>query len=406
MAARLIVRADHGFEGERPLDGAVAVFVEDGRITGVGAGREPPPEGWPVADFPGATVLPGLIDMHVHLCGDGGPNALERLPGFGDDQLAAVIDDGLRRHLAAGVTTVRDLGDRRWAVLERRDAARPGHPTIVASGPPITSVRGHCWHMGGEVAGPDQLRAAVRERAERRVDVVKVMASGGGTTPGSDVLGCQFTLDELRTVVDEAHAAGLPVTAHAHALSAVEQALAAGVDGIEHCSFATVSGVRAPAAVVEDLARQRVVVCPTLGQAVGVAPAPALVAGLARAGLTPETAAQASVQVLAELHRHGVVVVSGTDGGISPAKPHGILPRAVAALLDSGIPTADALSSATAAAAGHCGLAARKGRLRPGLDADLLLVDGDPLTDITALERIRAVIVGGRWIVGGPRGSQ
>jgi imidazolonepropionase-like amidohydrolase len=233
-----------------------------------------------------------------------------------------------------------------------------------------------------------------------------VMASGGGTTPGSDGLGCQFTLDELRTVVDEAHAAGLPVTAHAHALSAVEQALAAGVDGIEHCSFATVAGVRAPAAVVEDLARQRVVVCPTLGQAVGVAPAPALVAGLARAGLTPETAAQASVQVLAELHRHGVVVVSGTDGGISPAKPHGILPRAVAALLDSGIPAADALSSATAAAAGHCGLAARKGRLRPGLDADLLLVDGDPLTDITALERIRAVIVGGRWMVGGPRGSQ
>ena len=264
-AARLIVRADHGFDGERPLDGAVAVFVEEAQITVVSTATEPPPEGWPVADFPSAMVLPGLIDMHVHLCGDGGPNALERLPGFGDDQLAAVIDDGLRRHLAAGVTTVRDLGDRRWAVLERRDAARPGHPTIVASGPPITSVRGHCWHMGGEVAGPDQLRAAVRERAERRVDVVKVMASGGGTTPGSDVLGCQFTLDELRTVVDEAHAAGLPVTAHAHALSAVEQALAAGVDGIEHCSFATVSGVRTPAAVVEDLARQRVVVCPTLG---------------------------------------------------------------------------------------------------------------------------------------------
>ena len=128
MAARLVVRASRGFDGERSLAGGAAVFVVDGRITDVGRIAGPLPDGWPVADFPDATLLPGLIDMHVHLCGDGGPSALERLPGFGDDQLAAVIDDGLRRHLAAGVTTVRDLGDRRWAVLERRMMPGPGAP--------------------------------------------------------------------------------------------------------------------------------------------------------------------------------------------------------------------------------------------------------------------------------------
>jgi imidazolonepropionase-like amidohydrolase len=380
------------------------VFVEDGRITDVTTGPEPPPDGWPMADFPNATLLPGLIDMHVHLCGDGGPNALERLPGFADDQLAAVIDDGLRRHLAAGVTTVRDLGDRRWAVLERRDAATPGLPTILASGPPITSVRGHCWYMDGEAAGAEQLRAAVRERAERGIDVVKVMANGGVSTPGTDVLACQFTLDELRVVVDEAHAAGLPVTAHAHALVAVEQALAAGIDGIEHGGCLTESGPRPTPAVVEALARQRVAVCPTLGQIPGLTPPPHLVALLARAGLTPEQA-PARTRVIAALHRHGVTLVSGTDAGVAPPKPHGILPRAVAALLDSGVPVTEALASATGVAAGHCGLADRKGRLRPGLDADLLVVDGDPLTDIAALERVIAVMIGGHWAVGGPGGS-
>ena len=159
MAERLVVRAPRGFDGECVLPGGVSVLVDDGRIAAVEAADAPLPDGWPVAEFADTTILPGLIDAHVHLCGDAGPGALERLPGFDDAHLAAVIDDALRRQLAHGVTTVRDLGDRRWAVVDRRDAGTTGLPTIVASGPPITSVRGHCWHMGGEAAGPDQLRS-------------------------------------------------------------------------------------------------------------------------------------------------------------------------------------------------------------------------------------------------------
>jgi imidazolonepropionase-like amidohydrolase len=397
MAGRSVVRAGHAFDGSAALPGGAAVFVEDGRILAVEPAAAPIPDDWPVYDFPDATLLPGLIDLHVHLCADSGIGALDRLPSFSDEELAAVIDESLRTQLAAGVTTVRDLGDRRWAVLERRDAGTPGRPTILASGPPITSVRGHCWHMGGEAQGAAQLRAAIAERAERGVDVVKVMGSGGGLTAGTDILGVQFTDEELRVAVDEAHAAGLRVTTHAHGLTAVQQALAAGSDGIEHCTCLTPSGHRPTPEVLEALVEQQVTVCPTLGRDPSVPAPPTLVAMMARAGQTPESGRIERLAMVGTMHAAGVVVVSGTDGGIGPAKPHGILADAIGELTESGFSPADALASATSVAARQAGLDGRKGRLHPGHDADLLLVDGDPLADVTALARVDAVMVGGRW---------
>jgi imidazolonepropionase-like amidohydrolase len=267
-------------------------------------------------------------------------------------------------------------------------------PTIVASGPPITSTGGHHWSMGGEVEGADQLRAAVRERAARRVDVVKIVASGGNLTPGTDVIACQFALDELRLVVEEAHDAGLPVTAHAHALPAVEQAIDAGVDGIEHCSCMTTSGIQMPEELLESVAEHGFAVCPTLGKLGD--------AGLSRhvAALTQRTGMswEARVAQVGRMQRAGVVVVSGVDAGISDAKPHGILAEAVADLVAGGISTADALASATSVAALACGLGKRKGRLRAGYDADLLLVDGDPIAQVASLGHVEAVMVRGQWV--------
>src|SRR5262249_15326808 len=156
----------------------------------------------------------GLIDMHVHLCADSEMGAIDRVAEHTDVQLDGVIEQALSAQLAAGVTTVRDLGDRRWSVLNWRDRQRAGGlgypcPTIVASGPPLTSRGGHCWSMGGEVDGKDELVAAVAERAERGVDVVKIMASGGMSTLGTDVLACQFAFDELCLAVEESHRVGL-----------------------------------------------------------------------------------------------------------------------------------------------------------------------------------------------------
>jgi len=374
------------------------VLVDDGRIAGVEPGAVPAPEDCQVLDVPGGTVLPGLVDAHVHLCADGTDGTLDRIGEAGQDAMAAVIEQSLRHHLAAGVTTVRDLGDRRFAVLDWRSSARGGavYPAVVAAGPPITSVGGHCANMGGEAAGADQLRAAVRDRAGRGVDVVKIMTSGGFATTGTQVMLCQFTLEEVRVVVGEAHAVGLPVTAHAHGLPAVHMAMAAGADGIEHCSFLTDKGPSQSGQDLARLAEAGTAVCPTPGMAGTPEPTPNAAALLAKLGMTFEQVMEMNKRRVGQMHAAGVRVVSGSDGGIAAAKPHGLLPASVAFLVEGGVSTVAALASATVLAAAACGLGDKKGRLRAGYDADLLVVDGDPVADIGALARPAAVFAGGR----------
>lgn len=397
--ARVAVRAGRAFDGHRPMPAGALVLCADGKIAGVEPAAAPVPDGWPVADYPDGTVLPGLIDCHVHLCGDSRTGALDRLQGYRDEELDQVIQTALRDQLAAGVTTVRDLGDRKWAVLAWRDRVAAGTagfpaPAIVASGPPITTRGGHCWFMGGEAATAAELRAAVRERADRGADIVKVMASGGTMTPGTDVLACQYTPELLRAVVDEAHARGLPVTAHAHGLPAVIQAADAAADGIEHCSCLTRHGIHQPAELLDRLAANHTFVCPTMGIAPGITPPPAVLAMQHRTGTT-----WADRQAMtAKLHHAGVTLVSGADSGISAGKTHGILALAIADLVTAGIPAAAALASATSTAARACGLGGRKGRLRPGYDADIIVVAGDPLARITALTHIQAVYLAGQAI--------
>jgi imidazolonepropionase-like amidohydrolase len=393
------VRAGRAFDGERVVSGGALVLFDGGRIVGVEPGAASAPDGCEVLEAPGGTVLPGLVDAHVHLCADGADGSLDRIEEPSEDGMAAVIGESLRRHLAVGVTTVRDLGDRRFAVLNWRSSIQSGggvYPAVVTAGPPITSAGGHCANMGGEAAGEDQLRRAVQERAERRVDVVKVMVSGGFATAGTQVMLCQFMLEELRVVVGEAHAAGLPVTAHAHGLPAVHMAMAVGVDGIEHCSFLTDKGVSQSAEDLARLAEAGTSVCPTLGMAGVLVPTPNAAALLDKLGMTIEQVMEMRKRQVGQMHAAGVRVVSGSDGGIAAAKPHGLLPISVAFLVEGGVSTVAALASATSLAAAACGLGDRKGRLRAGYDADLLVVDGDPVADIGALARPTAVFAGGR----------
>ncbi len=384
-------RADTAFDGEAVVPGGALVLVEGDRIVGVERGSAATPADCEVVHMPNATLLPGLVDAHVHLCADGGRQALDQLPELSPHDIDQIINRSLRQQLTAGVTAVRDLGDHEWAVVERSRTA-DGRPTVVAAGPPITSIRGHCSSMGGAVAGADQLRRAVRERAERGADVVKVMASGGAMTPGTDIRSCQFTLDEVRLVVEEAHRLGLPVTAHAHGLPAVEQCLNAEVDGIEHCSCLTAEGFRPSPGLAERLAGAGTNVCPTLGRAPGVEPAPQVRAMMERHGVTWELL----LDHVAGLQRAGVRLVGGSDAGISPPKPHGVLPEAVIDLAECGMDPTAALAAATSVSAAACGLAGRTGKLRPGLDADLLIVDGDATRDLTALRQVRMVVSRGR----------
>jgi imidazolonepropionase-like amidohydrolase len=248
--------------------------------------------------------------------------------------------------------------------------------------------------------GVEQVRAAVAEHADRGVDLVKVMASGGMVTEGSDVMGVQFTPEELAAGVEAAHARGLRLVAHAHSLAGARHAVQAGVDGIEHFSCLTDDGSVTPDDLLEEIAGRGIVVDPTAGIDQARVPPPdrlppLLRSTLERLGLDFKTLPKVRAAQLTRAREHGVTVVTGTDAGIAPTKAHGGVWRAVLDLLDAGYSMEAALATATSGAADVFGLSEATGRLRNGLAADLLVVDGDLSRDPQALGRPVAVLVRG-----------
>lgn len=404
MGTTWAVRADHAFDGERFLPGGATVLVEGDRIVGVEPRAYDVPAGVAVTDAAG-TLLPGLVDCHVHLVAAGAfpgtPGSLEWAGTAPHDAVDDVVSASLRAQVAAGVTTVRDLGDVGFRVLAHRGREAEGLPRVVAAGPPVTIPLGHCHYLGGEVDAddPPTLHRAIEERVDRGVDLVKVMASGGFLTPGSDQLGAQFDVGPLRTMVDAAHAAGLRVVSHTHSIVGAEVALEAGVDGLEHFTCLAAGGAGASPELLDRVAAAGVTVDPTLGNdpsrfpPVSAMP-PHILEMLERLGITDRDEHFARMARNAGLLReHGIRVVSGLDAGAMPAKPHGHLWRSVDQLVAGGWPVDEALATATSAAADDCGVEA--GRLAPGRLADLLVVVGDVASDVTALSRPSAVWVGG-----------
>ncbi len=389
-------RAAEAFDGSAFL-GPATVLVEGESIVGVERGHPDLPDAVDVATYDG-TILPGLFDCHVHLVADSTVGSLERAGSMSDDELDAVIRASLAVQVAAGVTTVQDLGDRSYRTLEAR--ALPGLPRVRAAGPPLTVEGGHCHFLGGSASGVDGVRRAVEEHAAHGVDVIKVMASGGMLTQGTDSFGVQFGADELRALVEASHAAGLKVRAHAHSLAGIRHAAAAGVDGIEHFTGLTEEGLRMPDAVLEQVAAAGVEVCPTIGSDPAKMPrpdqmSPGLRATLERLGLDFPSLRASLIEQISRARGHGVRLVSGTDAGIAPARAHGVLPWGVLDLVAADYPVADALATATSGAAESCGIAGVTGRLARGLAADLLVVDGDLSREPEALLRPVAVVVRG-----------
>lgn len=398
------VRAPHAFDGTRFLPGGATVLVEADRIIGVEPGGYDVPHDCPVTSYDG-TLLPGLFDAHVHLVADGRLGSLERAPALPDDEVDATIRQSLRQQAAAGVTTVRDLGDTRYRTLRFRDFPEPGAPRLVAAGPPLTVPDGHCHFLGGAITGVEQARRAVLERHERGVDVIKVMASGGMVTAGTDVLGVQFSPAELAAVVGAARAVGLQVLAHAHSLAGIRHALAAGVDGIEHFTGLTADGIQVPDDVLDQVATRGAALDLTLGfDRVGLAampsPPPHVQQAMARAGMDFESAYAARLAIASRIRERGIRVVAGSDSGVGPLKRHGTVVASVIDLPLAGYSPAAALATATSLAADACGLGHVTGVLRPGLAADLLVVRGDLEDDVTRLRDVAAVLVRGESVAG------
>lgn len=377
-----------GRAGERVVDGAV--LVEDGTIAAVGRNTEIRAQAGPEAaelSFPDATVLPGLINCHVHLAFAPGPELVATLRAADDRHLLLAMAGRAQQLLNCGVTTARDLGDRGALAVQVRDAITEGTlvgPRILAATAPLTPPGGHCWFLGGEVDGEAQIRAQVRRNAEAGADVIKVMASGGSLTPGGAAMWeVQFGVAELAAAVDEAHRRGLRVAAHAHGTQSIRTAVEAGVDTVEHCTWLTGPGAFEPCAdTAARMATAGVAVCPAnsgdwrrLATAIG------------------EDRARRLVGRIRWLADQGVPLIAGTDAGLTP---FGDFPAALARTAEWGFSAAEIIEMATARAATALGLSDTAGRLAPGLSADLLVVAGDPLADLTALQRPELVLARGR----------
>jgi imidazolonepropionase-like amidohydrolase len=385
-----VVRAARLFDGESArVVHASMLVVDAGRIAAVEPGPIESPSDVEVVDLGDVTLLPGMIDAHVHLGFDAGPHPVAQMLADSDATLLLRMRLAARRALAAGITTVRDLGDRNYLGVTLREWFRSGAelgPEIIAAGPPITVTGGHCHFMGGEADGELEVRRGVRTRVKAGVDVIKIMATGGHMTHGTNPSLPQYTVAELHAAVDEAHRLGRRVTAHAHGPAGIANAVSAGVDCIEHCSFRVDGGRQPDPRLIERIAEQRIAVSPT----VGAAPTN-------RPGIS--TLAESFFPILEDMHRAGVRLIGGTDAGISPAKPHDVLPYAVAFLARAGLTNVEALAAATSGCADACGVADRKGSLAPGMDADFFAVAGDPTRDPGALLNVTAVFRGGSRVV-------
>lgn len=383
-----------------------AVDVVAGRITAVGAVRAlpPAPPGATVRDLGDATLLPGLVNAHVHLAFAGTEDVVERFvaaQAAGGGPLLATGRANLAAAVGSGVTTVRDLGTpSAVATVLRDEVARgvtPG-PAVVTSTAPLTTPGGHCHFLSHEMpAGSDPARFVDRAVAEG-AEVIKVFASGGNLTRGSSPLARQFDRQTLTAIVAAAARHGAGVAVHAHGRDSVADAVAAGAATIEHCTFATPAGPVVDRQVLVRMAAAGIVAVPTIATGPPVVDLDSLPPDLRDKLARIIRDFPSFLNVVRMILDAGVEVALGTDAGI-PQVPFDNVPATLAYYVEAlGMTPEETLRSATTVAARACGLADR-GMLRPGLRADLLAVDGDPLRTVTDLARTRLVVVGGHAIV-------
>jgi imidazolonepropionase-like amidohydrolase len=376
--------------GAEPVRGR-SVIVEGGRIASV-VDDSRLPRGTRM-DLAGCTLLPGLINCHVHLClgAEADPTRPMREEPVALTAIKAAAR--ARQTLEAGVTTVRDLGGRDHCELGLRRAILEGWvpgPRIVAAGRPVCMTGGHGHWLAREADGPDEVRRAVREQLKAGADVIKIIATGGVLTSGVEPGSPQLTFDEMRAAVEEARKAGRRTAAHAMGAHGIADAVRAGITSIEHGVYLTDENVAA-------MRRDGTYLVPTL-----IAPAAITIGGL-MAGI-PAFMVRKSEAVMADhvlsfqkALAAGVPIAAGSDAG-TPLNPHGSLVPELALMVKHGMRPLEALRSATALAADLLGLGASLGRIAPGYTADLLAVAGNPAERIEALDDVRGVFVDGRPI--------
>jgi imidazolonepropionase-like amidohydrolase len=400
------IKAGTLIDGNGAKFDAATIVVENGLIREIATdGKSPPINGnaeW--LDYSDLTVLPGLIDGHVHIVFSAGESALNDILTDSNERAMLRAVHNVQAALSVGVTTVRDVGGITDVTLALRDAIRDGivpGPRILAAGPAITITGGHCYFLGGEADGIEAVRHKARDLAKRGVDLFKVMATGGGMTPGTNTTRAQFTVEELEALVGEAHRRHLKVAAHAHGVAGIRNAVTAGVNTIEHCTWVReddLDSIDFDENVAKMMAAKGVFMSPTLcpswlnlNRPAGGEMTPNRVRMRRLAPLIKE----AKVKALAL----GVEPMGGTDAGVSNV-PLDSMPIEIRCLVEElELTPMQAIVASTRNGSRALGIDGEVGTVDVGKRADLLVVEGDPSADILNVGKTRWVLRDGNVLV-------
>lgn len=382
--------------------GPAVILVENGRIKEISRGNATKFEADTVIDLSTKTVVPGLIDLHVHLTGD--PGGDFRDEAVDPDEWGVVM--GVKNAaltVKAGFTTVREAGSAQNTAFVLRRGTAEGRivgPRIVAAGPALSIVGGHAdvtgfrndvlsaLESGYTCTGPVECAEKVRKSSRAGADVIKITATGGVLSQQGRGLEAHFTNEEMVSIANTAHSLGLKVMAHAHGARGIEAAAAAGIDSIEHGTFAD-------EAALKVMKAKGTAIVPTLMALEGVR------ARLGKGIYTPtvEVKARQAIEAAGRQVRlakaMGVTVAFGTDAGVFE---HGSNAGEFALLVNAGMTPTEALASATTVAAKTLGMENEIGRIAVGYSADLVAVQENPLTNIRTLEKAEWVMVRGRVV--------
>ena len=393
--SKIIIHAGHMLDVKTgKMLGESAIVISGDKIESAGAWRPAP--GSKVIDLSGATVLPGLIDCHTHLTYD--PNFGYQQLGISQARQTLIGAKNARNTLLAGFTTVRNAGARGFTDVALRDSIEAGEvpgPRMLVSGPALSITGGHGdnnllpfeYHAFNEgvADGPENVQRKVRENIKYGADVIKFHASGGVLSKGDNPEATQFSQEEMKTIVSEAHRLGRKAMAHAHGAEAIRWASEAGVDSIEHGSFIDDAAIAA-------MKKNGTYLVPTLylgdwfmehAQEIHV---PEFLLQKARVVMP------AARKNVAHAFASGVKVAFGTDAAVYP---HGLNAHEFAVMVKLGLTPLQSIQAATVNAADLLGWSGKVGSIEPGKWADIIAVDGDPLSDVTQLERVKFVMKGG-----------
>lgn len=390
--------------GSGTLRSQMTIVADSGKIQQVANGYLLPPKGAEVVDLKSKTVLPGLIDCHVHIEWEQSPSSYTENYILNEADVAFRAAVYARRTLAAGFTTVRDLGGR-GPNLALRNAIEKGWatgPRILTAGRALSVTGGHADPTNGARAdlfdppspewgvadGPDECRKAVREQIQRGADCIKVCATGGVLSLARDGKLPHYSADELNVIVSTARDLGMDVAAHAHGDEGMRRAVDAGVRSIEHGTFMS-------AATMDAMKAKGAYYVPTLTAGWAVTDSattnrfffPAVVRNKAL-GIGPTIQS-----TLTKAYQRGVKIAFGTDAGVFPHGKNGL---EFGRMADAGMPPLEIVRSATVYAAEMLRLAHQIGSLEKGKAADLIAVEGNPLENVRVLEKVTFVMKGGK----------